>query len=224
MTRLHIYLAREANRVRDVDLGPEQPGSRERHTPVCCRILGILFPREWREMYEVQMILENPKGEIRHLCPRDVEEELVGSKGTNGGFNYGGIEGVDLVIDWARERQTKVQSFFLHGGTIPNKSSLIDLMDEIQDLGFPFTTQPEGLKVTLRSDQLSTLNFMLTQERSEIGIEDHLWAPVPAVGSRMWYSPFFDAFTTTPPQSFIKGGFLADEMGYTYLHQDLTGD
>ncbi|GAB4813732.1 hypothetical protein N2152v2_000778 [Parachlorella kessleri] len=77
----------------------------------------------------------------------------------------------------------------------------------------PAAPQPQGLTVAMRPHQLQSLQFMLSQERSDGGFRDFVWVEMTGPrGEKWWYSPLTKcASLAVPPM--VRGGFLCEEMG-----------
>jgi len=85
------------------------------------------------------------------------------------------------------------------------------LLAAIEARDLPEAPQPPGMAVQLRPHQLQSLRFMVDVE--EGGLREAFWAvrTLPD-GTRAWYSRLLDRLTRDEP-SFVRGGFLCEEMG-----------
>ena len=75
-----------------------------------------------------------------------------------------------------------------------------------------------GLKVRLRSYQSESVDWMLAEEKSELGYNDQLFCRLCTEdGTATYFSPVLQTWLAKPPP-ICRGGILAEEMGLGKVH------
>lgn len=155
-------------------------------------ILEYLYPNDWKCVKDELQALRVPESVNKVSHPLN------------------GVPEMD-VLDVVYKRDG-----YLSGSDLVANLTMADgIKPQMENRGYFTGVQPVGLNVTLREDQLQTLQFMFDREvktsgRTPFSLQEYLYAPVD---NGVMYSPYTGQIVTEP-KILTYGGFLADEVGF----------